>query len=1087
MAIAAVADFVDAIQLHGLLDPSQIEKLPDVQAGIDDPRTLAQRLLALDWLTPYQVNYLLQRRGGELVLGSYVLLQRLGEGGTGHVYKARHQAMRRIVALKVIRKELLTDAEVLARFYREIQVASQVAHPHVVHAYDAGPVGDTHFLAMEYVNGIDLSRQVKRSGALSVKQACDYIRQAALGLQHIHEQGLVHRDIKPSNLLLAESPGPQAQANAQPAVGLVKVSDLGLARFQKTLDAEVTATFTPVGGVMMGTPDYMAPEQALDFHRADIRADIYSLGCTLYYLLRGQPPFPGGTLAQKLLWHQQGKPPDLTQIRTGAPQGLSPILERMLEKQPGDRYQTPAELAGDLAAFAAASNDQPTGVAATMGGFADIPPLALPSDPTEVSAAPSGGLSSADSGPDTDPLGFAAQVPPPSDEVRHRQRVRIAWIAAGCIACLLLVPILIRTFTVGHPDKPTDSPVTEFPDSQVNPLTTQPIPSEERFDWQPKELVAVLGEHRLRHWGAGLALGFTPDGKELFSYGGENVVRYWDPTTGRERKTCPGLKGWMLPVVFSADGRFIVTGSKDFTLRKWEITTGKEMAAFKGHSGRHLISNFSRDGNTLASAALDGTIRLWDVPTATQRAIFARDPQSNVSLMSPDGKTVAYGGGNFSIRLWDVASNKDRAAMPGHQHNLIIFAFSADSRMLASGSLDQTVRLWDVATGKQRHVLQGHAVGISALNFSPDGETLASGAFDGHIKLWDVASGKERADQKAHLSSIADVAIGPDNQTLASTSIDATVRIWDLPVFKERFSLRGHAASVRLLAFSPDGKTLASTSGDKMVRLWDVADVKERAAFISGAEKRADEGVYTLAFAPAPALTLATANRDGTVRLWDPASGKELRVLFRANRLHAMALAYSPNGKLLAVALSDSTVRLLDAVSGTELTALKGHTGRITSLAFAPDNQLLVSGSGDGTVRVWDMPVGTEHRVIPAKVDNLTALAFSPDGKTLAWGGGDDRFVHLWDAVQQQELPSLSAHAGRVTSLAFAPGGARLVSAGQDGRIIVWNHQSHTKLREWLLPGIVHNVAFTPDGHHLATANSNSTIYILQLTPPTTK
>ena len=204
--------------------------------------------------------------------------------------------MNRVVALKVIRRESLADAEAVGRFYREIQVVSQLDHPNVVHAYDAGPVGATHFLAMEYVEGTDLGRLVKQSGPLPVAQACDYIRQAALGLQHAHERGLVHRDIKPHNLIMSLSDG------------LIKVADLGLARLSRTANEDLTAvltsanttgSLTPQNAVMMGTADYLAPEQALDFHKADIRADIYGLGCTFYYLLTGRPPFAGTTLAEK--------------------------------------------------------------------------------------------------------------------------------------------------------------------------------------------------------------------------------------------------------------------------------------------------------------------------------------------------------------------------------------------------------------------------------------------------------------------------------------------------------------------------------------------------------------------------------------------------------------------------------------------------------------------------------------------------------------------------------------------------------------------------------------------------------------------
>jgi eukaryotic-like serine/threonine-protein kinase len=292
--VDAIPGLLDALRSGHLLSLEQLNEVVvgHLQGRFADARALAKELLKRNWLTPYQVNQLMQGRGQELHLGPYLLLERLGEGGAGQVFKARHQKMNRIVALKIIRPELLGDAEVVGRFCREIQVLSRLDCANVVHAYDAGPCGASYFLAMEYVEGTDLARLVKQSGPLPVMQACAYLRQAALGLQHAHERGLVHRDIKPHNLILSLREG------------RIKVADLGLARLPRAANEEATAalgaaktggSLTPAGAVVMGTLDYLAPEQALDFHQADIRADIYSLGCTLWYLLIGAPPFAGGT------------------------------------------------------------------------------------------------------------------------------------------------------------------------------------------------------------------------------------------------------------------------------------------------------------------------------------------------------------------------------------------------------------------------------------------------------------------------------------------------------------------------------------------------------------------------------------------------------------------------------------------------------------------------------------------------------------------------------------------------------------------------------------------------------------------------
>ncbi|MCC6421561.1 MAG: protein kinase [Gemmataceae bacterium] len=336
MSVISVADLVTA--LCQLLPAPQQQEVERLQTSFADPRALGDELVKRGWLTPYQVERLFQGKADELVLGPYVLLERLGEGGMGAVFKARHGVMNRRVAVKLLRPEYLDSPQAVQRFRREIQVAAQLAHPHVVLAHDAGQVGDRHYLVMELIEGVDLARLVQRGGPLPVGQACEYIRQAAAGMQYAHEQGMVHRDIKPSNLMVDGR-------------GTVKVLDLGLARPRATgPEGSLVEDMTRTGAVM-GTPDYLAPEQALDARRADIRADLYSLGGTLYYLLAGHPPFPEGGLAQKLLLHQNAEPPGIEGVRPDVPQGVAAVLRRLLAKRPEDRYQTPADVVAALTPF----------------------------------------------------------------------------------------------------------------------------------------------------------------------------------------------------------------------------------------------------------------------------------------------------------------------------------------------------------------------------------------------------------------------------------------------------------------------------------------------------------------------------------------------------------------------------------------------------------------------------------------------------------------------------------------------------------------------------------------------------------------
>jgi tRNA A-37 threonylcarbamoyl transferase component Bud32 len=289
----------------------------------------------------------------------YRLMELLGTGGMGAVYRAEHRLMQRAVALKIVNPKLVASASAVERFRREIQAAARLQHSNIVSAYDAEQAGDVHFFVMEYVNGTDLQRTLEDRDPLPVAEACDYIRQAAIGLQHADENGMVHRDIKPHNLVVLNSRG-----NAQ-----VKILDFGLASLASVeshpaseVPADESHSELTHVGALMGTPDYMAPEQARDAHAADIRADIYSLGCTLYALLAGEVPFPGGTAMDKVKAHAERSPRPVAELREGISAGLARVVDRMMDKDPARRYQTPAEVAAALAPFASPASASNRGI-----------------------------------------------------------------------------------------------------------------------------------------------------------------------------------------------------------------------------------------------------------------------------------------------------------------------------------------------------------------------------------------------------------------------------------------------------------------------------------------------------------------------------------------------------------------------------------------------------------------------------------------------------------------------------------------------------------------------------------------------------
>jgi serine/threonine protein kinase len=291
-----------------------------------DPPQLAARMTLDGIITHFQAEQFLLGKCRGMILGNYKVLERLGSGGMALVYLCEHLHMKRRVAIKVLPTVNAQKTEYLKRFYREARANAVLDHPNIVRTYDiAQDDHNRHYLVMEYIDGALLQEIVKRFGPMPVERAAHYIRQAAIGLQHIHEAGLVHRDIKPDNLIVDRQ-------------GTVKILDLGLARFCQESEEILTQG-------ILGTPDYLAPEQSQDSHHVDIRADIYSLGGTMYYLLTGNPPFGAGTVAQKLIWHQTKAPRSIRAQRADVPGELELVVATMLAKSPEYRFQTPADVA----------------------------------------------------------------------------------------------------------------------------------------------------------------------------------------------------------------------------------------------------------------------------------------------------------------------------------------------------------------------------------------------------------------------------------------------------------------------------------------------------------------------------------------------------------------------------------------------------------------------------------------------------------------------------------------------------------------------------------------------------------------------
>ncbi len=448
----SVTEYVQVIVDCGLMSAAEIEsicqRLPPEKRP-QSPQELARELVQAGRLTRFQANETYKGRGRELSIGNYLILDQIGAGGMGQVYRARHQRMDRVVALKVLSPDSLSSPDAVERFLREAKAAARVSHPNIVTAHDADEARGVHFLVMEYIDGLDLSTLVKRDGPLAIDEVLRAMIEAARGLEHAHQAGIVHRDIKPSNLLRDKS-------------GTVKILDLGLARLE-TGDAVDDAAETPKNdeltqaGQIMGTVDYMAPEQAIDTRTADARADIYSLGCTLFYLLTGKPPYGGETRVARLVAHHKLPIPSVRAARPEVSEELEQVVKRMLAKNPDARYQTMGDVINALESCLA---PKPA-----------VQPAAKASLPTGK------------------PLSHAKAKSAPQQPTDSRQSKQLWWYVGGGIAAMIVAVVVAIGMTSGgsQEDAPQPTVAMTTPNAPQSSKAPEVKPAQTPAASKPKD------------------------------------------------------------------------------------------------------------------------------------------------------------------------------------------------------------------------------------------------------------------------------------------------------------------------------------------------------------------------------------------------------------------------------------------------------------------------------------------------------------------------------------------------------------------------------------------------------------------------
>ncbi len=711
--------------------------------------------------------------------------------------------MDRLVALKVIQRRLTDRPGMVERFRREMKAAGDLLHPHIVTAHDAEQAGG-HALPR---HGIRRGRQRWRSTSPNTGRSPWPRRATASGrrrwaLQHAHERGMVHRDIKPHNLM-------------RTADGRIKVLDFGLARFAsearpaggESADARSDDSVT-TAGMVLGTVAYIAPEQLRDPHSADIRADIYGLGRTLYFLLTGQAPSPEGNAMQKL--HD---------IRGRTPARLGPVLDRMLADNPDQRYQTPAEVAAALAPFTVARPQRRRKVPALAlvllllgGGLAAAAVYRVATDKGEIV------IETED--PDIEVVirqgGKEVTILDPKTQQKIELRSGDYEVALSVGGSDLRLST--RSFTLKRGEKKIVV-VKHEPPRQTGPVTTwqnntpqrlgnfmppdanntsfDPFSADVAFPVQRPNLspsdkpISELRSFK-GHTDGVYSVAFSPDGKIALSGAAlsdtDPLVRLWDVGSGKEIRRLAGPTAGVMSVAFSPDGKYVLAGSDDKTIRVWDTGTGRQVRVLEGHTDKVLAVAYSPGGKLIVSGSRDKTVRLWDAETGKLlHTLKGHTDAVRTVAFAPEGLRVASGSFDGTVRIWNVPADRE-AAVPStlwptlwHTHGVQSVVFSPDGKRLASGSLDGWIDLWDVSSGTRIARLNAHDKGVAAVAFTPDGRYILSGGHDGQMFLWDAAKGMRLRRFTGHKGAVRGLAISHDGRLALSGGDDKLVRLWQLP------------------------------------------------------------------------------------------------------------------------------------------------------------------------------------------------------------------------------------------------------------------------------------------------------------------